>query len=823
MIKPPHSHEVIKAFRIAESYAKENSNEMVFPGHLLKAVLHKDFGIVDFIQELNKDYYYLFDWADARIKLYPKSSKVKDNIAFDEASIGVISEADNFRLKFAREEIDLVCILASLCTPGVGFSYEQLKSFPLNHDEIINYLQTLPDTVKSSGKSVGEKAVQQIKKSNALFKYCYDKTLLVQEGLIPHVIGLDKEILSIIEIFGRKTKSNVLIIGESGVGKTSLVNGLAHKLLGSNIPDFLLGSRIFELDLTGISAGASYKGEFEDRFKNVVEEIKSFDKPILVIESIDYVSEKHNPLNAISGILKQELSKGEVIFIATTSVDGFTKHIETDFELSRKFENLKLEEPVESKTFRIITEIKNGYESHHKLKILDDEVLTAIKLAKRYLNERCLPDSAIDLIDRTMSFIRTMNEVCEKEIEELETKLKKIKENKQKTIKRTINNELDWIHEEIFSKVSYSLLSRVNDDIEFVSLPSVEKKAKFLNDFLNKLKKLAKDKKTHIDESDLYIMVAQLTGLPVGKIKTKERDKLMNAEEIIKSRVVGQDHAIKTIIEAIYESRSGINKKGQPIGSFFFLGPTGTGKTELAKGLAEFLFQDESSMIRFDMSEFKEEHSAALLYGAPPGYIGYEEGGLLVNKIRQKPYSVVLFDEIEKAHASVFDIFLQIMDEGKLHDRLGKEGDFSNAVVLFTSNIGSDYIFKAFESKKIPTPNEMLEIMTGYFRPEFLGRLTEIVPFAPISEDVVQLIFDIHIKSLFKSLDELGIELKIHPNAKKNLANSGFSPQFGARPILGVIRNQIRRPLSKLIISGKISKGSKLELKMNKKGYDWVY
>jgi ATP-dependent Clp protease ATP-binding subunit ClpA len=310
---------------------------------------------------------------------------------------------------------------------------------------------------------------------------------------------------------------------------------------------------------------------------------------------------------------------------------------------------------------------------------------------------------------------------------------------------------------------------------------------------------------------------ANKTGVPIGKVQTQEKERLLNIESHLKKRVVGQDHGIKSIAEAIRESRSGLSKPGQPIGSFFFLGPTGTGKTELAKTLAEFLFNDETSLIRFDMSEFKEEHSAALLYGAPPGYVGYEEGGLLVNKIRQKPYSIVLFDEIEKAHTSVFDIFLQILDEGKLHDRLGKEGDFSNAVILFTSNIGSSYIVDEFNKGNVPPSNKLAEIMEKHFRPEFLGRLTEIIPFAPISEENVVRIFEIHLKNLYKSLAALGIELNIEQNAKEHLAKSGFTPKYGARPLIGVIRNRLRRPLSRKIISGELANGSKLNLKLGAK------
>jgi ATP-dependent Clp protease ATP-binding subunit ClpB len=310
-------------------------------------------------------------------------------------------------------------------------------------------------------------------------------------------------------------------------------------------------------------------------------------------------------------------------------------------------------------------------------------------------------------------------------------------------------------------------------------------------------------------------VVAGKTGIPLGKIQSQEKEKLMQMDELLKKRVVGQDHAIKSICEAILESRSGLSKPGQPIGSFFFLGPTGTGKTELAKSLAELLFNDENALIRFDMSEFKEEHSAALLYGAPPGYVGYEEGGMLVNKIRQKPYAVVLFDEIEKAHPSVFDLFLQIMDEGKLHDRLGKEGDFSNAVILFTSNIGSDFTVKSFNRNVIPKSTELMEIMSGHFRPEFLGRLTEIVPFSPITEKIVVNIFSIHLKHLLKTLQLQGIELVVTDKAREHLASSGFSPVYGARPIQGVIRSQIRKPLSRMIVAGELQRGDSITLDLD--------
>jgi ATP-dependent Clp protease ATP-binding subunit ClpA len=374
-------------------------------------------------------------------------------------------------------------------------------------------------------------------------------------------------------------------------------------------------------------------------------------------------------------------------------------------------------------------------------------------------------------------------------------------------------DELLWFQRELNQRISPILLAQLEDAPEDLGSESVLNS--YLKNTISRLKVLAEKKKGAVEKADIAAVVAYKTGIPLGKIQSKEREKLLSMEEILKQRVVGQDNAIKAISAAILESRSGLTKVGQPIGSFFFLGPTGTGKTELAKSLADLLFNDESAMIRFDMSEFKEEHSAALLYGAPPGYIGYKEGGLLVNKIREKPYSVLLFDEVEKAHPSVFDVFLQILDEGKLHDRLGKEGDFSNAVILFTSNIGSEFIIERYQQGSLPSSAEMMDIMTRYFRPEFLARVTEIVPFAPITEGNVVKIFDIQLGKLLEMLHKQGVELIVTDKAKRSLALSGFTPKYGARPLSGVIRNQLRRPLSRMLVAGDVTMGSRVKLDLD--------
>lgn len=811
--------ELKQAIGIAQSIAKEYSNESFSPGHLLKAILHKDIGLIPFLQSLDKDFYFMEEWADVRIETYPKTGKIPDHPVADEACITVFMEADNIRLKLSKDAIDPVSVLASISTPGVGFSFEQLKTFPVNQNEIIdslidntdlqNVLAGPPDASVPGGTS---------KKTNALLKFCIDKTSMAKQGKLDPVIARDREIRMVAEILSRRSKPNVIVIGEPGVGKTALVNGFVQKLSGNDGLSSFKDAKIFEMDYGALVAGASYKGEIEDRLKNIFKEIKQFDKAILFIDGIHTLLDKHGGSAGAANLLVPELSKGELTVIGTTSLDNYTKYIESEEGLTRIFETVKIEEPDADTALRMLNEVISHYEKHHKLSADTDVLKETIRLSKRYIKERRLPDAAIDLIDRTMAVVSMAGETSNNDIKLLTESLDKLSKNENKLSEEAFVNELKWFYTEIKSKISHILFARIDDKTDPLKMESGKEIIKYMKELLKKLEGFAGEDRTKIEKSDVAAVVSFKTGIPIGKVQTQERERLMNTEEYLKKRVVGQDHAIKSISEAILESRSGLTKAGQPIGSFFFLGPTGTGKTELAKTLAEFLFQDESSMIRFDMSEFKEEHSAALLYGAPPGYVGYEEGGLLVNKIRQQPYSIVLFDEIEKAHTSVFDIFLQILDEGKLHDRLGKEGDFSNSVVLFTSNIGSDFIVESFNKGEIPKSNEMMEIMTRYFRPEFLGRLTEILPFAPISEEIVIKIFDIQLKSLLKSLETQGVKLEIDPKAKEILAKQGFTPKYGARPIVGVIRNQLRRPLSRMIISGKVSKGSVVKLTTDKKG-----
>ena len=721
---------------LAESFANDNNSPLIEPAHLFRALLHKNAGLVNYIEDtLDEDYYYFVDWADMRMMQCEKSAYGMKGIKLSRDSQMVVKEAVNISEKCGLPEMNAVCLLASLVTPGIGFSFEQLKTLPIRADKIIATLQSTSS--KTINKVVAQSSNTGTTANGEGNEYCVPMLNDVPDD---DVIGFDREILSIIEVLARKDRANILIVGETGVGKTSLINGILQRLKNKNVPQSLESLQPFELDLIALSQGVTYKGEIEDRFKKITEDLLNQIQPILVIENFHRVEDQQSVLNGILPNLKKLLSKNQLQVICTATVDGYTKNIEKDKEFTAFFEKITVEEPSEEQAIEILQNKRESYEEFHHLPVEDDVPAEIVRLAKRYMPDRNLPSSALDLLDRALSSVKIANEIA-----------------------------------------------KLNDE-------NAEQQEKLFKDAVRDV-------------------VSKMTGIPMGNIQSEEREKLSNAEEILHKRVVGQNHAIKSILDAIYESRSGLNKKGQPMGSFFFLGPTGTGKTELAKSLAEFLFNDETSILRFDMSEYKEEHSVALLYGAPPGYVGYEEGGLLVNQIRQHPYSVVLFDEIEKAHKSVFDLFLQILDEGKLHDRLGRVGDFSNSLIIFTSNIGSDFIFKSFGENIVPTHDQMLEVMQGQFRPEFLARLTEIVPFSPITSEMIDRIFDIHIKNLLKTLHEQNIELEIDESARKYVTRVGFNAHYGARPILGIIRKEIRRPLSKLIISGDINPGDKVTMK----------
>ncbi len=799
--------------QIAKGIATEHAHKTYSNPHLLKALLHEDAGLLPILASLDKDWYFMEEWADVRLEQYPKAV-LKGEAVMDSSVESLLDEAEYVRIKQQKDIVDPLCLLAALCTPGIGFSYDQLKSFPLTREELINVGN---NNLLKNGNNINHlndnKNTIPVS-TNALTKYCSNKIEFVNKNDVI-ITGRDKELRMMNEILCRLSKPNVLIIGDAGVGKTTLTNGFVKEVLNNSVPDILKTNCIFELDNGSLIAGASYKGEVEDRLKNIFKELKQFEKPILIIDELHTLLDKQGAAAGAANILKPEIAKGIVTVIATASLDGFRKNIEKDEGFIRQFETLVLEEPDADTAYQMIKKVMPIYEKHHGINIEQETIYETIRLAKRFVKEKKLPDAAIDLADRAMAGLKLINE---KGVEEL-VALEKIFEELKSTIDPIPTlQDWQWLYKQTKQKLSPVLLCSLSTTTTNVEeLTTIDSIVKEMQTIIEEIKIATSNKHTTLLKTDVAVVIAAKTGIPVGKLQSQEKERLLNMEASLKQRLVGQDHGIKSISAAILESRSGLGKVGQPMGSFFFLGPTGTGKTELAKALAEFLFQDESFMIRFDMSEFKEEHSAALLYGAPPGYVGYEEGGLLVNKIRAKPYSVVLFDEIEKAHQSVFDVFLQIMDEGKLHDKLGKEGDFSNAVIIFTSNIGSNFIIEQFNKNIVPTSNQLLEVMADKFRPEFLGRLTEIIPFAPMTEVMVQSILDIQLKSMHQALDKQGIKLTISDTAKIVLAKQGFTPAYGARPLSGVIRSQLRRPLSRKIITGELKQGDTVHLQTNKK------
>lgn len=816
------SENLKSAIRVAQAFAKENKNEKIGVSHMLRALMHREAGLQDFLKSIGKDTGYIAEWAEVRIDEYPKVNTVPEVPLADEQLTKVIEDADNIGLKLGLDYTDTICVLVALVKPNAAYSLSQLKSLPLreaeimeqylDHHKIKNVFSASSESADGTNGSVRENHGM----SGALFSYCIDKNALVTQGKTDPVVGRDKEIVMMIEILGRRSKPNVLLIGEPGVGKSALVDGFVSKIIAGEVPSTLKSSIVFELELGKLLAGASYKGEVEDRLKNILKEIKKFDKAILFIDELHTLLDSKGAAGTgVSNMLKPELARGELTIIAASTQEEYRKVIEPDAAFNRRFETLTVNEPDFATTSKMLQILLPKYEKHHGIKVNAEVIGDSIRLAKRYIKDKRLPDAAIDLLDRTMAAVKMMKETSLTELEKVETEFAAVFNDTQLSTEEKLK-EYKWIHGVLMNKLSPVLVGQLEESNDIDKMETEKELYTELQQVIEKFKTIASQPKDEIVKEDIAAVIAHKTGIPVGKIQTQERDKLLSIEEQLKRRVIGQDHAIKVLSDAIVESRSGIIKQGQPIGSFFFLGPTGTGKTELTKAIAEFLFNDEKAMIRFDMSEFKEEHSAALLYGAPPGYVGYEEGGMLVNKIRKQPYSVVLFDEIEKAHHSVFDTFLQIMDEGVLHDKLGKEGDFSNSIVIFTSNIGSEWVSEQIQKGILPTSQQLMDIMAKNFRPEFLARLSEIIPFAPISEDNAVRILEIQMGSLINSLLKMDIQLNLTLDAKKELALSDFSPKYGARQLSTVIRNRLRRKIARMLVSGELLKGDQLLIEKEK-------
>jgi ATP-dependent Clp protease ATP-binding subunit ClpA len=807
---------VHNAIRIAKGVARDYGNPQYSPAHMLYALMHREIGIGGFVSSLGQDPAYIREWAEVRIEDLPKAAPTGD-ITPSEKIASLFEQADNIRLKWGLLEINPVCVLTALTTPGTGFSADELKTFPIRERDIHDLFLNGNSGTNRGAAAQNPFVAAMIEEGGApaaktsLAKYCVDKTAAARAGKVFPIVCRDSETRMMMEILGRHTKPNVLITGEAGVGKTAMVDGLAHSIAKGTVPAFLKEAAVWELDTGTLIAGATYKGEIEDRLKGIIKELEQTPGAILFIDEIHTLIDPKLGNSGAAGILKPELSKGVLTVVGATTVDEYRKLIEPDQAFSRRFEVLQVDEPDRESAIRMIESVLDRYTAYHGIGVDPESLDDCVGLAKRYVKERRLPDAAIDLLDRTLSATKLINQTAAAEITEYGRQLAEIEAAKETPADDRVE-QLRLLHLTMTAKLSPILLGLLTGESDTTALDTPERWIEFLLARLRQLGEMTREKITKITSHEVAAVISASTGIPIGKIESGEREKLLNMEDTLRRRVVGQDNALKVLADAIVESRSGLNKPGQPIGSFFFLGPTGTGKTELAKALAEALFNEEAAMIRIDMSEFKEEHSAALLLGAPPGYVGYEEGGVLVNKIRRQPYAVVLFDEIEKAHQSVYDIFLQIMDEGKLHDRLGKEGDFSNAIVLFTSNVGSEWLAKEITEGRTPDTTKLMEIMGAHFRPEFLARLSEIVPFAPINDTMLVKIFEIQMRGVRALLAQQEIGIEVSEAAKDMLAHRGFNPKYGARQVAGTIRAHIRRPVSKLIIGGKVGAGQTIHV-----------
>ncbi len=807
------------AFQVARSLAREHRHHTFSTSHLLKAILHNDVGLASQLAAWDIDIHYLRDWADIRMSQYPKTGRAPENPEADEKVKRLLEVADLYRLKLGEVNLSPLAALIAMCQAEVAFSQDQLKTFPLNEKMLLESSAQVKSFHSYQEASNGTASTVDIsfKSQKALAKYCVHKTELAQSGKIDPIIGRDKECRMMAEILGRRIKPNVLLIGEPGVGKTALVDGFAINIQEEKVPLHLKDSIILELDTGALIAGASYKGEIEDRLKNIIKEVKALDKAILFIDEIHVLLDPKGSAGGAANLLKPELARGELTVIGATTNKEFRKFIEKDNAFERRFELLRVEEPDLITSVRILEGLIPYYEEHHQIKVEPEAIQASVYLSKRYLRDKRLPDAAIDLLDRTMSSIRMMKESSEAELHALEEELQKLKKSFGHKPSETFRKELLWFATQIKDRLSPILVGSVGDNPKLEEITDASQLLERIEAFLGEYNRYDFAGKESLSEPDLAALISYKIGIPIGNIQIEEREKLKEMESYLKSKVIGQDHAIDLLASTVKASRAGLSSENRPVGSFFFLGPTGTGKTELAKALAEFLFGDTSFLIRFNMSEFSESYSTSSLIGSDAGLVGYEEGGPLVNKIREQAYSVVLFDEIEKAHPDVFKLFLQILDEGKLRDKLGKVGDFSNALIVFTSNIASDYIFDCFNQGFRPDNEALREYMGSYFKDEFLGRLDEIVPFAPISEENLLHILDIQLKDLHRSLERQAIQLLISPAAKVHLAQLGFSQKYGARPLRKVITNHLQKPLGHMISMGEIHKGGQAHLFLDEK------
>ncbi len=841
----PLNKEAEIAIITAQAKAREHHQATFSGGHLLWGLLQEEVGLHPFLEDIQQNIHRLRAWAELRIENAPKSARPIETPTADEQAQNILQEAYRLRSQRFEAKVRPLTLLEALCTPEIGFTTKQLKRFPLDLKQIQkgrDHISRLVEEVDKALDKKGNKSrsitngqaanySKQTRGTKALEKYCEDLTNRARQGKIDPVIGRDEELKKLVEYLSKRISPNVIITGEPGVGKTAIVGGLALNILANRVPERLKNASIFELDVNGRLVAGAYKGEVEERLKSVLQEIKALGNAILFIDEIHTLLDPNGSVGSGAvNLLKPELARGELTVIGATTDIEYRKFFESDSAFQRRFTPLQILEPSEALATEMLQGLVARYEAFHKIKLAPEAIPLSVQLAKRYLGNKKLPSSALEVMDITMAAVVVLNQTNRAELESIEKEWLEEVKDLTTTDPPQYETSLQGLEQALNNRLSHLLIQQLDtSENEEVAKTDAEKeviengKIDLFEQKIALLKEWTKEPKTLVTAEDIAATIAYMTGIPMGKIQAEEQRQLLQIEQILEQRVVGQSHALKMVGEALRRSRAGLTESNKPTAAFFFLGPTGTGKTELTKAIAHLLFNDVHSLLRFDMSEFKEAHSAALLYGSPPGYIGYKEGGLLVNKIRQHPYSVVLFDEIEKAHKSVYDVFLQILDEGTVTDKQGKKGDFTKAIVVFTSNIGSDWIREQFKNGDIPTRDELRELMsnarmpdgTKAFRPEMLGRRMYLVPFSPIRKEVAGAILAIHLKNFAQLLAKQDIQFDYTNTTKETLIESGFSEIYGARPLKDTIEERIATPLSDKIISGEITKGAKVTV-------DWV-